>query len=770
MSELKSWGHDARTVLCTIGAAESLPVARRGDGALCLRFRAGPGLYQLSVVADARRFNWEELYITLDLYGNKGQRTGPWDFDLLNQHSPLIPSYWVELDGRRIGLWFFERVSLEDIEGKRFRGRTAFHVRVDGEHELALVPYRPMPVEWAAARLEVDPDDRLLPLPEGVPSAAKARPASRWGDEAFWAELSGRLATTHALYRAPLRRAFDWVYAVKSDLAQDEARRSATAEDIPMLIAAHHLDGRPGALERAMELVDHFTVMQYWGNPKTDGYSHNGDMGAAQIFRSLATAYHALKDRLAPERKARLLAKLALQGDIFLDLALINREYWGGSLLQDHGWTAMFAFGAGALNLRGVLPEAERWTAYVIPRLDRALAAMPRDGVIPHASYFSVDYYTEEVVHYRNALLGLTGRDLFDEAPFRPVLDWLTTALDERACAQWLYGHGDYLPLTGGYAFFNLMAARYGDARAARMHRLLLEPRTVEFYHSRQRSNHYYGVLSGFLEYDAEADARRVGPGPVVPRGDVAHLRYFADSGVAHYRDDALGIGLALRCGPYSGRHAYYASACSCDRLGDAPGAGHFVLFLGGKPLLVTPDAGYRLNTFLRSCLLVDGRGQYGDVGYTMSIPRYPMRGEEIESVRWDAASRSGSVRLNLRPAYPEESGLALYTREFVFTGARRILCRDHVLLDAPRRLAWLFQGKREDGVALEGLRARFGKGPCLSITPRGAEMPPLAASVCETEVVWGYSSTAHFKPFDHVRYETRESVREGMVEFEMTW
>ncbi len=769
MELVASQGHRAQAVTCTIGGTASLPVRRRGDEALCVRFHAPAGLYQLAVVADASRFNWEELYIPLTLYGNRGQRTGPWDFDLLRQHSPLVPSYWVELDGRRIGLWFFERVSLPDIESRRFRGKTAFHVRGAGEHELALTPYRPMEIEWMSARLEMDPEDRLAALPCAARPAAM--PAARWGQERFWGERRRALATTHSVYREPLRRAVDWLYSEKKmDLAVDEGRKSSTAEDVLLLTAAHHLLGREGALARALELVEHFTAMPYWGNPKTDGYSHNGDMGAAQTFRPLATAFHALGGCMGDGLRDRLRAKLAHQGDIFMDQALLNRDYWGGSLLQDHGWTSLFAWGAGALSLYGVTPEAERWVSYVIPRLDRALAAMPRDGAIPHSSYFSLDYYTEEVMHYRNALRALTGRDVFDEAPFHPVIEWLHTVLDERECAQWLYGHGDRLPLTGGYAFLNAMTAKYGDARAARFHRLLLEPRAVHFYHSRQRSNHYHGLLSGFMEYDPEADRRALGGAPETPGDGVAHLKHFPDSGVAHYRDDRLGAALALRCGPYAGRHAWLSSACPCDRLGDAPGAGHFVLFLSGQPLLVTPDSPYRLNTFLRSCLLVDGRGQYGDTGYPMSIPSFPMRGEEIESVQWDAAARAGRVRLNLRPAYPEELGMALYLREFVFTGERRILCRDEVLFDRPRQMAWLFQGQRERGVALAGLCAHFGRGPTLRVTPRRVEGPALTATLRETEVVWGYSSTAHFKPFDHVRYEGVEPARRGVMEFELTW
>ncbi|MFH0964258.1 MAG: hypothetical protein V2A58_09630, partial [Planctomycetota bacterium] len=249
------------------------------------------------------------------------------------------------------------------------------------------------------------------------------------------------------------------------------------------------------------------------------------------------------------------------------------------------------------------------------------------------------------------------------------------------------------------------------------------------------------------------------------------HLLHLEDSGMVHYRDDGLGIVLALRYGLLCTRSAYRRTRCPCDRLADAPGAGHFALFVDGVPLLVTPDGGYRLHSSLRSCMLVDGKGQYGDVGYPMSIPDARKALEEVECLQWDDGRAEGRVRLNLRPAYPEELDLSHYTREFVITGGRRLICRDEVAFDSPHALSWLFHGKRQNELALEQrLCARLGIKPALRIVPTVFEGTRLKATVHETEVVWSYASPSGFNPFDHVRYWMTGPVRVAVVQFEITW
>jgi hypothetical protein len=129
-----------------------VPAQTDGDGRATFGVSAEPGLYQLSVIIDASAFDWEKLYINLDRYGNTGQRTGPWDFDLTNDNAPLVPAFRVHLDGRYVGFWFFQRVSLEDMAHKRFRGNAAFWMQAGGEHRLTLGPYRSMQATWISAR------------------------------------------------------------------------------------------------------------------------------------------------------------------------------------------------------------------------------------------------------------------------------------------------------------------------------------------------------------------------------------------------------------------------------------------------------------------------------------------------------------------------------------------------------------------------------------------------------------------------------------------
>jgi hypothetical protein len=244
-------------------------------------------------------------------------------------------------------------------------------------------------------------------------------------------------------------------------------------------------------------------------------------------------------------------------------------------------------------------------------------------------------------------------------------------------------------------------------------------------------------------------------------------MRWHEDAGFAQFRDDDATMVLAVRCGPWLGYHAHRKANGPCDRMDMSVGAGHFVLYLDGKPILCSPDSGYKLSTALRSCMLVDDRGQIGDVGYPMSIPSMPHRGEEIEAARFDG--RRGFIRLNLARAYPAQAGVLHYTRTFLVGEGRRLVCRDHVVLAAPRRLAWLFQHKLDDGATLNGVIAKVGHEPALTIQPVSPGVA-LGASLARTPVVFSYASASGFKPFQHVRYDTADPVGAACVDFVMGW
>lgn len=720
----------------------------RTEGETIVSFEAASGLYQFSVIADASEFHWESLYMNLFSYHNHGQRTGPWDFHPTEGARALLPSYWVDLDDQPVGLWYFQRVSIDDLTNKRLRGRFAFYIAESGEHELRLRPYNDVgKVRWLSALLEADPEDRLGEVPEVPPDWYDRCPSAEWRDPAYWMKMTSRLKGPCQAYRRPLSEAFEWLN--DSD--------NQTPETLPLLIAKYRLNHDESALNVAMEVIERALNAEHWGNQKPDGYGHDGDMSAMYVLWGLTHAYHSLYDRLDRDTKNRMLDKLALQGNRFFEKALLYRDYWGGSLLQDHGWRSLFGFGCVALHLLGVLPEASLWTRYIIPRLDRSLAAMPTDGVIPASSHYSLELYTEMLAPYRDTLYRLTGRDIYRNEAFRRIVDYLTDIV--HAADQTVVGWGrDKLHLVGGRAFLNAMASVYQDGRAAYLQQLLNDKRMEAFYAGPEEKAYYGDALWGLLSYEETTQ-------PAKRLQHSTGIRHYEDSDVVHYRDAEQQVVVSLRCGPSMGHHAYRTAQGACDRLGLGPDAGHFMIAVQGEPFLVTPDSGYSLRTDIRSCLLIDGKGQQDDVGYTMSVPSYKYLGEEIESVSWDEAEGKGRVRLNLTEAYPREAGVAAYRREFLLERGQPVRLRDYVVLNEPRKLSWLFQTKREHNPAFEGLTCKLGGEGGVTISPRSPQLG-LTVTVEETPVVWSYVSPSGFRPFDTVRYDAEKLIRCAYVEF----
>ncbi len=735
------------------------------DGSVEVPFTAGPGLCQFTLILDADRMDWEELYVNLELFENHGARTGPWDFDIVHQNRPLVPSYWVTLDGEPLGLWYMQRVSLEDLAARRFRGRMAFHLATGGEHRLAFKPYRSLDVTWHAATLEVDPEDTLDSRQFELSDWGERCPAARWADPKYWADLKARLETTHVIYREPLERMYRWLAYKITPKAKEGAAPGTWGfaspvpthqpDDILPLLAEYRLTGREGALTEALAAIDAVIALPHWGNPQEGAYGCDGDMGASHFLRALSWAWHAMRDLLGDERRELLRAKLQLQGTRFFRQCLLHRDYWGGSVIQDHGKVSLAEFGTAALHLLGVLPDAATWTAYVIPRVQRSLDAMPRDGHIPPSSYSSPILYLDTPGYYREALLALTGEDTFDQPQFRAVVDYLFAGAAgygrEELVAR--FGKGQ---LMGAAHVLNRLATKFGDGRAAWLQRRRLDQPPFGFGHNIQEVGYYHAVLMGLLTHDP-----RIEPTPP-GKADFAPLRFYPDSGAACYRDRGQDLDLNLACGPWCGYTAYRQAKGPCDRMEVLSGSGHFSVNVRGESALATPDGGYRLRYHTRNLLLVDDQGPSGDVGYPMSIPSFTDRGEEIEVARWDDEEGAGFVRLQLAPAYDAALGMLRYTRDFVLRPGQPLVIRDQVVFDRPHHLAWHFHGRRDIGVKLvEPLTAAFGS--LLQLAAASAESP-LQASLAPTEVVYSYSSQRH--TFDHVRFATAGAVTQALVEF----
>jgi len=732
------------SVVCAFDQLTVVPVTEQADGTKSFHFQSEPGLFQMSIFFDAAGFDWESLYQIFNEHHNNGARTGPWDFESKTA-TPIVPSYWITLDGQKLGLWYAQRVSLEDVANKRFRGRFAFDVRQAGEHVLELTPFKPVKITWLSARLERDPEDRLqLDLkPLNPPTAL---PAACFSDPVFWKEQQRKLATTHSLYQKPFQAILG----------------SNGGGGIGWDMVAYHLNGNAKALTNALATIDHAINLPSWGRPREDVYGHNGDIGGGEMIRNMALAYQMLGSNLGEERRARLLKKLAVQGDAFMTQALLMRDYWGGSLLQDHGWRAMADFGTAALQLWGVLPEADRWVAYIVPRLERAIEAAPPEGSIPGSSYYSIWLYGQNVMWYRDALLARTGVDLLEEPALRRIPEFMASVYDEERRAMFVVENGDKIRVFGSEHLLAAVAAKFHDPAAARLHRIMVESTLDPVAHGNQQAAENTSLLWGFLAYDpavAEAAA------PVKP---VRQILWYKDAGFVQYRNDEQDVALTLRCGPWLGYHTQLAATGPCDMMECRPGMGHFALFLKGEPILVSPDTGYKLETRTSSTMLVDDHGQIGDAGYPMSIPSQPHTGAQVDATQWDPATCKGNVRLDLKRAYPSDLGVTYYTREFLVSSAHRVICRDTVVLNRPRRLTWLFQFRQElGGTITNELTAQIGDGPALRIRPVPAGFA-VTAKVAPTPVVYSYASK--FSKFDHVQYDTVQPVETATIDFVMEW
>jgi hypothetical protein len=302
------------TAVNAIAAEAGMLDCKENDaGELLIRFAAAPGLYQLTVIADASDFDWEELYVPLYTYGNSGQRTGPWDFHPTEGARALVPSYCTDLDGKELGLWYFQRISVDDLRHRRFRVRLAFRVPEGVEHVLKLKQYRPTGITWTLALLEVDPEDAIAEAPEWPADWFDRCPAADWRQPHFWQRIKANLDGSQQHYAEPLRAAFGWL--------DDPANR--TPQSLPLQIAKYALSGDPSALRDAIETIDRVLELKHLGNPRPDGNGHDGDMGAMYSIWSLTYVYHALHGELGEERRRRMIDKLTVQGRRFFDKVLL---------------------------------------------------------------------------------------------------------------------------------------------------------------------------------------------------------------------------------------------------------------------------------------------------------------------------------------------------------------------------------------------------------------------------------------------------------------
>lgn len=710
------------------------------------------GLYQVSVIADMAEFPLESLYYEMQEFGNAGARTGPWDFKPM-VGSPLVPAWWVYLDEEKLGLWCFQRISIEDLEARIFRGNFAFRIRTDGRYHLRLEPYLETAnaARWLDCVLQSDPVDSLAPFDVDLEARVKNLSVRQWEWDAFWMSMRER-AAHDSLYGPVLKPALGWVLDPNRQGQKDATGRWRNADnagpmDMTTCVAGWRLFGDITARDQGIQLLEELLALPGWGRPQEDIYGWDGDLVAIDPMRACIQGYFGLADAITPEFREKIRKKLRYQGDRFVTMALLTRDYWGGSVLQDHGWRAILGFAECAINLLGEIEEAEEWLEWAIPRFRRALAAMPPDGHLPASSYETPGLYILPLARLRKVWQEVTGEDIYLSAPVRMIVDRLGAYVNRPEREPLLIASN---------LFLQQMALLHPDSAAG----FWLE-KCVRLSEEKIRSGyfsfhwHAQGIFEGFLSLPKELPKAK-------HEVTVRSFTHFEDAGRVTLRDSS-GLDLTFQCGPWLGHHAYVQSDNPCDRMCMEPGPGHFKISVDGKPVIVRPDSNYALRSGAHNCLLIDGRGQIGDIDYPMSLPSWQWKGERITSLLHDPVAETLFARLDLAPLYPASTGVLRYARDFLVTRPGELICRDHLVLKRPLPLEWRFHTTEGCGIlpCEDPLQYRFGE--TLTLEARTNETP-LESAIRPTSVIFSYTGSG--KKFLHTAFRTLAPVAAARVEY----
>lgn len=760
----------ARTVLHLTSTPKQLSLSQSGGAFVFKAVNLSAGIHRVTLLLDTSEFDWQRLYFPMHSFGNKGQRTGPWDFSF-ERFEPVLPAWWASVNGQRLGLAVVARLAPSQVQNQRMQVTWCFEHKTAGDAIIRMEAFNQSNVSVLRMTLEAEPYDRVSnPDPRwrkaGSYGAAQVR-------QQVWRHWESKLNKLGPPHQRLFNRVTDFALAGSIDtealrLRQLGAKevlpvpkpdaRPLDPEMLPLLAYLWRTQGNQRALLAARQIIQQKLELEHWGNQCPSGYGHDADMGVASVIEPLAHAYHWFGDALdepGTTLRKQLREKLRLQMQRFFTLMLVWADYWGGSILQDHGHRSVCRFGVAAINMLGVLPEAPHWLAFVAARMRRVLAALPEDGGIPSSSYFKIHLYLDDMTSWRDAWLHVSGEDIFDRPLFRKVISFVTNRLDSNTNEVMIANpRGDRANLYAGWGFLAAIASKFDDANAA-----ALVGQLVRKYQTRPMAQRPASTWPRFIEHLNPA----IKPGSLRP--DPWDFR--PSIGQASYRPLQSNVCVAV----VTPAKLYHQSHLNnpCDRAYFAPFEGHFTVHVGEHAMLLTAEGGYRMRQSLGAGLLIDDRGGYDDIDYSMGTPGISYRGQQVETAWYDPVTGIAGLRLNLAAMYPREAGLLSYVREFELRpdGLR---LRDCVVASAPHRFSWCFQtyARRSVKSTAPNQWRITDRNAVLDLAGNALETK-LTSRVQPTDVVWGYGNENGSQPFQHVRFTTGKRVAILTADFNVT-
>ncbi len=456
------------------------------------------------------------------------------------------------------------------------------------------------------------------------------------------------------------------------------------------LALAFRLTGNERYLDCARKWIQVAVNYPHWGRAHLPDH----DLDAGWLLFGLSLGYDWLYQDLPGSERDALDAKLMVQGTRLYEYAVDTAgEWWSSAYWQNHNWICYAGLLAVAYALERAHSETRAWSNRAVENFRTVLSLLPEDG----SDYEGVIYWCYGVPWL------LIAADLIQQQ----------TDLD-------LY-QSEFLRNTFYYRLYtsapNLVdTANLGDCHDRRSaHAAAIYYRLASVH----RNGYAQGLADHFEQMGEWERERRQGmlrPGmapqafleflwydPTVAPVSIADLplaHAFPDLGLVSARTDwsTEGTFIAFKCGKPNGEKAWTLGH-AMERRGDwkalKPGHAHpdengFIIVCGGDYVAV--DEGYSQAKQSRhhNTVLVDGKGQYREGGYSVFEGLGAEWGGRLED--HFAGRRTVYARGQAAGAYDPALGLERFTRQTLFVDGKGVVICDDLAACTPREFTWLLQ------------------------------------------------------------------------------
>ena len=570
-------------------------------------------------------------------------------------------SFWLEIDGQRIDapIVLPRNAFGEAKSGFRLERTARTSVRLVLRERPGVVVAG---LDLVHMTVEVDPDSVIRPdLAKAHPRLFITRTDLSALRQAQYSEAGQRL------YRAPS------ILKGTPPPPEGPPKRAGWTWELDSQAMPCLLLGRLEVEDRLDAIRRHILAICEYDKWLPDGWSYSTsdlDLDAAYMLHGTAIAYDWLHAYFTEAERKIIREKLTHQARIMFEASLLHRMGWSRTVQQNHYWFDNYAIGVAACALYGEAPEAEMWLAWSWDRLHGTLMTFADDGGF-HEGPAYWDFSVAALFRWIDLYEHTTGRTVqyadewIRKAGTFPV-HYVYPGLASAAAIEDSWRPGIIPKLSNLF----WLAGRNRDPRLFRVGELIRPGQT----------DSRWWVL--------RALAKGVTPDEGVLDDLVPTLAYYPDVEMYFARTSwgPQATMFAFECRPLGG-HTLARLIEAYPWIGGVghnhPAQNSFVLFGGGKELVVDP--GYTLNkeTANHNTILVGEMGQYGD------DERWPSWHPGWSHVEY-ASTDFPYVRGEAASAYPPEARLERFTRQMVMLDRERLIICDELKTEMPRRFTWL--------------------------------------------------------------------------------